>query len=142
MANRLGFGLGLAFGLLLVLARVHEYDTIHAMLSLRDPYVLLLMGSAVGTAAPLLWLMQRRAWRTPFGGPLMLERPRLERRHVAGAAVFGAGWALTGACPGPALTLAASGNVLGGVVVAGLFAGLLLRDWVARRHGQAESAGC
>ncbi len=127
-ANRLGFVLGLLFGALLVLVRVHEYQTIHDMLMLRDPYVFLLMGSAVGTAVPLLWLLRHRRWRTPLGGPLVAERAPVERRHVYGSLVFGAGWAVTGACPAPALALAASGNVLGAVVVAGLFTGILLRE--------------
>ncbi|HEV2126525.1 MAG TPA: DUF6691 family protein [Chloroflexota bacterium] len=141
-ANRLGFVLGLAFGLVLVLVRVHEYETIHNMLMLRDPYVFLLMGSAVATAAPLLWLLQRRRWQAPFGGELVAERQPVERRHIAGSIVFGTGWAITGACPGPALAMAASGNLLGGVVVAGLFVGLLLRDWVAQRQGLPESPSC
>ncbi|CAA9242048.1 MAG: hypothetical protein AVDCRST_MAG77-1596 [uncultured Chloroflexi bacterium] len=141
-ANRLGFALGLVFGVLLVLARVHEYETIHNMLMLRDPYVFLLMGSAVGTALPLIWLLQRRRWNTPFGGTLEPERPTLERRHIAGSVVFGTGWAITGACPGPVLAMTASGNLLGGVVVAGIFVGSLVRDWVAKRQGLEESATC
>jgi hypothetical protein len=52
------------------------------------------------------------------------------------------GWAITGACPGPALAMVASGNVLGAVVVGGLFTGLLLRDRVGRRQGLPEPAGC
>jgi uncharacterized protein len=141
-ANRLGFVVGLLFGLLLVLTRVDEYNTIHNMLLLRDPYVFLLMGSAVATAAPLLWLLRRRRWRTPFGGALAPERPPVEGRHIAGSIVFGAGWAITGACPGPALAMAASGNLLGFVVVAGLFAGLLLRNWVGGRQGLPEATAC
>jgi uncharacterized protein len=141
-ADRLGFALGLTFGFLLVLVRVHEYETIHNALLLRDPYIFLLMGSAVATAAPLVWLLRRRRWRTPFGGPLEPERHKVANRHIAGSALFGVGWAITGACPGPALAMVASGNVLGAVVVGGLFAGLLLRDWVGRRQGLPEPAGC
>ncbi len=122
-ANRLGFVLGLLFGALLVLVRVHEYQTIHDMLMLRDPYVFLLMGSAVGTAMPLLWLLRRRRWVTPFGGPLEPERNTVERKHIAGSAVFGAGWAITGACPGPLFALLGSGVGVMAVVAAAALVG-------------------
>jgi uncharacterized membrane protein YedE/YeeE len=135
-----GFSIGTAFGFLIAAARLHDYDVIHRALLLQELDVFLLMGSAVGVAAPLVWLLRRRGWRTPLAGPLSISRSRVERRHVLGAAVFGTGWAVAGTCPGPALVMAASGNVLGVFVMAGLVVGLLLRDSFERRSPEPASS--
>ena len=128
--NRIGFLFGLAFGFLLSAGRISDYDVIRRMLLLQEFDLYLLMASAVGVAVPLLWLLQRRDWRTPLGGPLTLTRSPVERKHVLGGIVFGAGWALAGTCPGAVLAMVGSGGLLGLVVVAGLFVGVILRDAV------------
>jgi uncharacterized membrane protein YedE/YeeE len=135
--NRLGFLIGVAFGFLLAAARLNEYNTIHRMLLLRDPQPFLIMGSAVAVAAPLLWLLRRRRWRTPLGGALTVSRSRVERKHILGAMVFGTGWAVAGTCPGPAIAMAAGGGLLGLVVMGGLFTGLSLRDKVTAARERA-----
>ena len=126
--KRVAFLTGAAFGFLVAAARLSSYQVIHDMLLLREPDVFLLMGSAVAVAAPLLLLLERRRWRTPFGGTLAVLRAPIARNHVAGAAVFGTGWALAGTCPVPALAMSASGSALGLCVAAGLFGGVALRD--------------
>lgn len=131
--NRWGFIIGLSFGFLLGSGRVSEYQKIHDMLMLRDPYLYLMMGSAVAVAAPLLWLLSRRGWRTPFGGPLTLKRYRPARKDYLGSIVFGAGWAITGSCPGAILAMIGGGSLLGLIVALGAFSGLMLRDVVADR---------
>jgi uncharacterized membrane protein YedE/YeeE len=143
--NRIGFLIGMGFGFLIAATGLNEYDVIHNMLLLREPDAFLLMGSAVAVAMPLLWLLQTRRWQTPLGGPLKLAQERIERKHILGGMVFGTGWAVTGSCPGPALAMTAGGGVLGAFVMAGLFAGLLLRDAVAARrripHSEYRDAG-
>ena len=128
--NRIGFLFGLAFGFLLTAGRISDYDVIRRMLLLQELDLYFLMASAVGVAVPLLWLLQKRRWRTPYGGPLTLTRSPVERKHVLGGIVFGAGWALAGTCPGAVLAMVGSGGLLGLVVVAGLFVGVILRDAV------------
>lgn len=129
--NLVGLGVGFVFGIVLVLARVNEYETIHRMLLLRDAYVFLLMGSAVATAMPILYVLRRVGWVTPFGGPVRMARYSPARKDVLGSAVFGAGWAVTGSCPGPALAMAAGGGLLALPVMAGFAAGIALRDAAA-----------
>lgn len=131
--NRLGLLIGLAFGFLLAAARASDYDAIHNMLLLRELDLYLLMGSAVAVAAPLLWLLEGRRWRTPLGGALVLKRYAISRKDFLGAVVFGAGWAIAGTCPGPALAMLGGGQVLSLFVIAGLTSGLLLRDAVVAR---------
>ena len=139
--NRLGFAVGLLFGLVIAAARLNDYDVIHDMLLLREPDVFLLMASAIAVAAPALWLLRRRGWHTRYGGPLALPGGRVERKHVLGAIVFGTGWAITGSCPGPALAMVAGGKLLGLPVAAGLLTGQLLRDRVAGRSMRRASSG-
>lgn len=129
------FLMGGAFGFLVAAARLNDYQVIHDMLLLREPDVFLLMGSAVGVAAPLLLLLERRRWKTPFGGPLQVQRLPVTRRAVFGAAVFGSGWAVAGTCPVPALAMGVSGSGLGLLVAAGIFGGVALRDAIDARQG-------
>lgn len=126
--NLVGLLFGALFGGLLACGRLHEYDTIHAMLRLQEPDVFLLLGSAVVVAAPMLWLLERRGIVTPLGGKLWLSRSRPQAHHVRGGALFGVGWAIAGTCPAPALVMVSSGAVLGVVTIAGIFVGLHLRD--------------
>jgi uncharacterized protein len=131
--KRAGFVIGAAFGFLIAAARLNDYDVIHRMLLLQEPDVFLMMASAILTAAPILLLLQRRGWQTPLGGPLVVERAPVQRKHVLGAMLFGSGWAVTGTCPGPAVAMLAGGNLLGIFVMAGLVTGAFLRDAVAAR---------
>jgi uncharacterized protein len=138
--NWIGLVLGGAFGFLIAAAGFADYDVIHNGLLLRDWHMYLTMGSAVVTAMPILWLLQRRRWRTPLGGEMALQQQAPGRRHVLGGVVFGAGWAVTGTCPAPALAMTAGGGVLGIFVIAGLFTGLMLRDRTERLRERIKPA--
>lgn len=131
---------GVGFGAVLVAARLNEFNTIHKMLLLQELDVFLLMGSAIATAAPILWWLRRTHWRTPAGDELAVAKEPVQRKHVLGAVVFGTGWALTGACPAPALLMAATGTIMGLPVMTGLMLGAALRDTVAAPA--EEQIGC
>ncbi len=125
---------GSAFGFLFAAAGFNQYDVVHNTLLLKylDPFFV--MGSAVATALPILWLLERRGWHTPLGGPITPRRWPVERKHVYGGVVFGLGWAITGACPGTTSTMAAAGSVLGLVPLGGIFVGIFLRDTISERQ--------
>lgn len=137
--NLISLLVGAGFGFVLVAARLNEFDTIHQMLLLRELDVYFLMASAIGTAAPLLWLLRRTGWRTPLGEPLRVEQQPVTKDNMAGAVLFGAGWAVTGACPGPALVMTAGGAVMGVPLMAGLMVGAVVRDAVAGRGATATA---
>lgn len=131
--NLYTFLIGLAFGFLIVASGLSNYTVIHDMLLLREPDVFLLMGSSFAVAMPLLLILRLRRWKTPLAGELQLNRVEIERKHVYGGALFGAGWAVAGTCPGPAIGMTVGGGVLGIVVMAGLGSGILLRNVAAGR---------
>ncbi|HZU13369.1 MAG TPA: DUF6691 family protein [Chloroflexota bacterium] len=132
--------IGTSFGFCFCAAGFNRYDVIHRMLLLQNLTPFLVMGSAVLTAMPLLWLLERRRWRTPLGGDLQLRRWPVERKHVLGGAVFGCGWAITGACPGTISGMLGAGSLFGIVTLAGFLGGMLLRDTVAERAVREETA--
>jgi hypothetical protein len=124
---------GTTFGFAFSAAGFNQYDIVHRTLLLQywDPW--LVFASAIGTALPLIWLLERRGWTTPLGGKIAPAQWQIERRHVLGAVVFGCGWAITGACPGTVSTMIAAGSVLGFVTLAGILAGIWSRDLVTER---------
>jgi uncharacterized membrane protein YedE/YeeE len=67
---------------------------------------------------------------------MRLSRSKIGRKHFFGSAVFGTGWAITGACPGTALAMPAAGVLLGVPVIGGVVVGQVLREIVARRQGR------
>ena len=129
--NRLAFVIGLAFGFVLAASKLNDYNVIHDMLRFREPDVYLILASAVAVAMPLLWLLQKRSWTTPLGGRMQLVNAKVERKTIFGAMAFGTGWAVTGACPGPALAMATGGTFVAVFVVAGFALGAWMRNEVA-----------
>jgi uncharacterized membrane protein YedE/YeeE len=134
--------LGVLFGFTFAGAELNQYDTIHDMLSLRNISPYLIMASAIATAAPLLWLLERRNSASLLGGPISLRRWAPNREMATGGVIFGVGWAVTGACPGTASTSLGTGSLMGLVLIAGILAGIRLRDvHVRTMESVASSAG-
>lgn len=131
-----GFLFGTAFGFLIALAGLNNYEVIHNMLLLDDLQPFLIMGSAMFVALGILFVLERRGWVTPLGGAMTLGRSNIQRHHITGAAIFGTGWALAGTCPAPALAMGASGAWFGFVVAGGLFAGLQARAMVEKASSE------
>lgn len=133
----IGFLFGTAFGFLIALAGLNNYEVIHNMLLLDDLQPFWIMGSAMTVALTILFVLERRGWVTPLGEVMTLGRSSIRHHHIVGAAIFGTGWALAGTCPAPALAMGASGAMFGFVVAGGLFAGLQARALV---EGKSKSA--
>ncbi len=130
--NRLGLGLGVAFGFLISAADFNDADFIHRMLLLQNWYPYEVYAAAMATAMVLLWLLTRIHWVTSLGGPLHLVRVAVRRRQIYGGLLFGAGWAFSSTCPVPAIGMTTSGSVLGLFVMAELFLGIELGEIRAR----------
>lgn len=126
-------GVGAVFGFLLTVSGLGDYDTIHDGLLLKNPYIFLMMGSAMAVAFAGLALL-RRLGQTRFAGRLALPHQRIERRHVYGGAVFGLGFGVGATCPGMTIVMTTTGGLYGLVVLVGLLGGLWLRGWVERRE--------
>lgn len=116
------FGLGLAISGMLDPAKVIGFlDVTGAW----NPQLAFVMAGAIAVAAPA-FLVARRRRRTLFGDPISLRDGRPDARLVAGAAVFGLGWGLSGICPGPGIVLLGFAGAPAWIFFAGLACGLLV----------------
>jgi uncharacterized membrane protein YedE/YeeE len=99
------------------------------------PQLAFVMGAAILTAAPSFWVV-RRSRRSLLGAPVDLpERRRIDKSLLAGAAVFGVGWGLSGICPGPGLVLLASGQGMAYLFMAAVIAGMWLVQLIRNKGG-------
>jgi uncharacterized membrane protein YedE/YeeE len=105
------FLLGSLFGVVVVEAEVVSWFRIQEMFRFDAFHMYGVIGSAVLTAAISLFVIRRVGLREADGTPRRLAPKTLGTsvRYVAGGAIFGLGWALTGACPGPLVALVGAG---------------------------------
>jgi uncharacterized membrane protein YedE/YeeE len=123
---------GLALGVALTCIGFGDYAELHAMFTLTDPRLLLTFAGAVVVVAVGLRVLVPR----PF------PRRPIHRGTLVGAALFGLGWAICGACPGIALVQIGHGTVGAVVTLAAMLAGMRAFDAVNARWLHWESRSC
>jgi uncharacterized membrane protein YedE/YeeE len=133
-----GLGIGLVFGVVLSWSGMTSPEVIREALLFQDSYLFLFFGSAVLVGSVGLVLLRRTGARALLtGGPIgwMDERPA--RRHVVGSVIFGVGWGVADACPGPVATQVGQGIAWGLCTLAGVLLGVYL---FMRRSEETEPA--
>src|SRR5689334_24051965 len=130
---------GVAFGFLISWGQFSDPDRIRDMLLLRDPYLYLMMFSAIGIGfAGIALLRRRRARALMTGEPISVARTRPERRHFLGAAIFGLGWAVADSCPAPIAAQLTQGVLWSLFTIAGIFVGVEV--YLRRRERSSAAA--
>lgn len=115
------FGAGLAFSGMGDPARVQAFLDLFGNW---DPTLAFVMGGAMIPMA-IAWIIQKR-----MPQPLACESfdlpgtTLIDRKLVAGAVLFGAGWGFGGLCPGPAVADLAIAPASAGIFVAAMLAGM------------------
>jgi uncharacterized protein len=110
------FLVGIFFGMVLTQSEAISWYRIQEMFLFQSFHMYGILGSAVGLGI-LFFRLVRRGKIRGFRGQLLTPEakdPRV-KRNVFGGLVFGIGWALTGACPGPMFILA--GHLVPGAFV-------------------------
>lgn len=125
---------GAGFGGVLAWAQLTDPDRIRQMLLLEDAHYYLMMATAfaVGTLGIRL-LLRRRALALVTGEPVSVDSFPVERRHVTGSVLFGLGWAVTNACPGPIAAQLGQGLWWSLLTLAGFLLGASLHATLAER---------
>lgn len=127
-----GLGLGLVFGIVLSWSGMTSPVVIRQALLFQHAYLFEFFASAVLTAAVGLALLRRLRGRAALiDAPLSWTREHIERRHIAGSLLFGLGWGISDACPGPIATQIGQGILWSVPLMAGVVLGVHV---YLRRH--------
>ena len=92
---------GSFFGILLVKSEVVSWFRIQEMFRFQAFHMYGVIGSAVVTGMIGVWLIRKFKIKTMYGEAIEFHKRKFNQGQVYGGLLFGLGWAITGACPGP-----------------------------------------
>jgi len=92
---------GLLFGIVFVKAEIISWYRIQEMFRFQSFHMYGVIGSAVVTGIISIWLIRTFNIKTIYGEPIHFQTKKFNKGQIIGGLLFGFGWAITGACPGP-----------------------------------------
>lgn len=92
---------GLAFGIVFVKAEIISWFRIQEMFRLQSFHMYGVIGSAIVVGIISVWLIKKFKIKTLQGEQIKFHPKTFNKGQVYGGLIFGFGWAITGACPGP-----------------------------------------
>ena len=112
MKNFIYVLVGIVFGLALTKGEAISWYRIQEMFRFESFHMFGIFMTAIPTGALGLFLIRQWNLKTIEGDPI--EMPRKDYHHgvIIGSLIFGFGWALTGACPGPLYAQIGSGSLV------------------------------
>ena len=109
--------LGIIFGFILIKAEVISWFRIQEMFRFQSIHMYGIICSAIVVGLISVQIIKRFNIKTISGEPIKLEPKIFHKGNVIGGFIFGLGWAMTGACPGPLYALIGSGLLVVVVVL-------------------------
>ncbi len=92
---------GMLFGIVLIKAEVVSWYRIQEMFRLQSFHMFGVIGSAVAVGALSVFLIKKLKIKSIQGEEILLPEKTFNKGQIYGGLLFGFGWAMTGACPGP-----------------------------------------
>ena len=114
---------GLIFGIVFVKAEVISWFRIQEMFRLQSFHMYGVIGTAVVVGMISVALIKKFKVKTIHGEPIEFHSKKFNKGQIIGGIIFGLGWALTGACPGPLFAQIGTGALVVFVVILSAIAG-------------------
>ncbi|TDB65904.1 YeeE/YedE family protein [Arundinibacter roseus] len=103
---------GVLFGIVFVKAEIISWFRIQEMFRLQSFHMYGVIGSAVVVGLISVQLIKRFNIKTLAGETVEFHPKKFQKGQVYGGLIFGLGWAITGACPGPLFAQIGSGYMV------------------------------
>lgn len=115
--------IGITFGVVFVKSEVVSWFRIQEMFRLQSFHMYGIIGSAVVTGMISILLIKKFNIKTIYGEPIKIAPKTFNRGQIYGGLIFGLGWAMTGACPGPLFAQIGTGATVVAVTLVSAIAG-------------------
>lgn len=110
--------LGVLFGIVMTKAEVISWLRIYEMFKFQSFHMYGIIGSAVILGILFVQIIKRTKMKNTLGSEIKFTPKKMSiSRYLIGGSIFGLGWAMTGACPGPMFTLVGNGALVMLVVI-------------------------
>ena len=108
---------GVAFGIVLIKSEVISWFRIQEMFRLQSFHMFGVIGSAVAVGALSVFLIKKLKIKSIHGEEIILPEKTFNKGQIYGGLLFGFGWAMTGACPGPMFAQLGYGAIAISVII-------------------------
>lgn len=125
---------GILFGIILSKAEVISWYRIYEMFRFESFHMYGVIGSAVIIGIVLMQLIKRKELSSINGEKITYsDKKKSIPRYLIGGTIFGLGWALSGACPGPMFILLGFGYLPILIVIVGALLGTFLYGLIKKQ---------
>ena len=121
---------GIVFGIVFVKAEIISWFRIQEMFRLQSFHMYGVIGTAVVLGAISVFLIKKLKIKTIHGEAITFSDKKFNKGQIYGGLIFGLGWAVTGACPGPLFAQLGTGVLAIAVVILSSIAG----TWVYGKY--------
>lgn len=102
--------IGIFFGIILFKSEAASWFRIYEMFQFKSFHMYGIIGSAVGLGIIITQIIKRSKMKSVFGEEIKIQPKEYNlKKNLIGGILFGLGWALAGACPGPMYALIGAG---------------------------------
>lgn len=127
--------MGIFFGIVFVKAEIISWFRIQEMFQLTSFHMYGVIGTAVVVGMISVFLIKKFNIKTFSGEAITFEDKKFNKGQIIGGLIFGVGWAITGACPGPLFAQIGSGFGVVTITLLSAIAGTWVYGKVSHKIG-------
>ena len=125
--------IGILFGITMTKSEAISWYRIQEMFRFQDFHMYGIIFTAVILGAIMVYVMKRVGFKTGSGEIVEFKpKPETYKASIFGGTIFGLGWAMTGACPGPLYVLLGNGHLIILIIILSALIGTLCYGMVKK----------